>query len=87
LDRLYPAVSSKVRVSIRLSDGTVLRGEFDRNSERRYHYPERSDIEEKCRAATARVITAKRADAIIDAVWRVDGMQDVRELVGKLSGE
>lgn len=85
LDALYPMISSKVRVHIRLRDGRTLVRDFDRNSERRYHYPERRDIENKFRAVTARVISPERATAIIDAVWSIDAMDDVRGLIQVLS--
>jgi 2-methylcitrate dehydratase PrpD len=84
---LYPFTSSKVCVTIRMKDGRAFRREFDRNSERRYHYPERSDIEAKFRAVTRRSLSAEVADKVIDAVWNLDASDDAGHLVELLSAD
>jgi 2-methylcitrate dehydratase PrpD len=78
------AFRHKVRVEVRLSDGTVEREtrEAPRGSEQ--SFASADDIVAKFRKLTRGVMNKERQDALIGAVRRLEGLTDSRELIALL---
>ena len=77
----------KVRVEVNLRDGTVEREtrEAPRGSEQ--SFASADDIIAKFRKLTRGVMPAKQQDALVQAVLRVEGLADSRELVALLRAD
>jgi 2-methylcitrate dehydratase len=68
------------RVTVALRDGTRLVGEAGGDKGDLSQPKTDREIEEKFRALAGNVLSARRIDAVLDALWRVDAADDVSRL-------
>jgi len=83
LERALPA--KQCIVELRLRDGSTLRHHTKAVRGTAHNRMNRQEVEDKCHALIAPVLGAKRARALIDAVWNIERIKDVRALRRLLS--
>ena len=78
LDRVMPSRQGIVELTLR--DGRQLRHHTKQVRGTDANPMTRREVEDKCEPLIGEVVGPKRARALIDAVWRMDGVADVRAL-------
>lgn len=82
---LHPHKAEMALVRVTLNDGRSFEQEVDLRKMAKYHFPTRADIGEKFLAVVGPILGLPRASDIVDRVWSLEDLEDIRALAQLLT--